>query len=168
LPSEERESAKKFYAETQFVRTNDSSVRTACAQKADPCAGLSLSLSLSPALAPPSHVSETSSPLAVSAKKHSRKPPRGESADELIENLQKEPAFEKLNVRSEFNRCAVWCATNRKAPPSRRRLVNWLLKSAIDAPLNGAGSGKSARKREEDEAFQKALERNGGLFAKGA
>jgi len=113
-------------------------------------------------------VSEAPPPLAVSAnKKRSPKPQHSESADAVIDDLQKTPAFARLDVRAEYDRCAVWCATNRKAPPSKRRLVNWLLRSADNAPLNGAASGRSAKKREEDEAFRKALERN-GLFAKGA
>lgn len=45
--------------------------------------------------------------------------------EEYLEELQKNPAYERLNVRECFHKMVAWCQVKGKHP-TRARLVNWL------------------------------------------
>ena len=60
------------------------------------------------------------------------------STEEIITEIQQQPAFVGLDVNREYARCAAWCRANNKPEPSKRRLVNWCLRAASDAPLLSA------------------------------
>lgn len=58
----------------------------------------------------------------------------GLSDDQWLTEIGAQPAFSGLNVRQEVESCRVWSATN-NCQPTRRRIVNWLLKALRDRPM---------------------------------
>ena len=63
-----------------------------------------------------------------------RKVPRMTDAD-WLNGLKATPAYQGIDVDRETAKCAAWCEANRKAPPSRRRIINWL--NRVERPVNG-------------------------------
>ncbi|HWQ32279.1 MAG TPA: hypothetical protein VNQ79_05295 [Blastocatellia bacterium] len=78
--------------------------------------------------------------------------------EEFLEELQAQPAYQRLNVRLIYSKMASWCRVNGKEP-TRRRLINWLNRE--DQPLQVAEAANSAngyvrtpeQQRRNQEAF---------------
>ena len=85
------------------------------------------------------------------------------TVSQIIEEVQNQPAFQSIDVQREYEKCLAWCSTNGHQVPSKRRLVNWCLRSLENAPLFGSAKASPADRKQavRDEAFLSALERNG-------
>lgn len=57
--------------------------------------------------------------------------------EDYLEELQRNPAYQALNVRALFHKMVAWCEVKRKQP-TRARLVNWLNRE--DPPMNTNGA----------------------------
>jgi hypothetical protein len=80
---------------------------------------------------------------AAKPPKKEKKPKQPEMTDEeWICSLEKDEAFNGLNVRAEIARCGAWCRQNVKksGPPTRKRIVNWLIKADKVMDLRGQGA----------------------------
>jgi hypothetical protein len=63
-----------------------------------------------------------------------RKADQAKTIEEILAELQADPAFAHLDVAAEYARCSAWCTANHKQPPSRQRFTNWLLRA--EKPLS--------------------------------
>jgi hypothetical protein len=81
--------------------------------------------------------------LAGFAQKKPRKKKQSDMTDEeWIATVEQDEAFRGLNIRHEIARCGAWYKQNiaKTGAPSRRRIINWLLKQEkiVDLKLMGA------------------------------
>lgn len=58
------------------------------------------------------------------------------SQDEWLEGLVRNPAYDGIDVKVQFEKMKVWCKEHRKEP-TRRRFVNWL--NRCDKPITQGG-----------------------------
>lgn len=58
------------------------------------------------------------------SKSSSRKPP-SVITEELLQELERDPAYSGIDIRHVFAKMCRWCKTNRRHP-TERRLINWL------------------------------------------
>ncbi len=63
----------------------------------------------------------------------------GQSDEEWLAEIGAHPALVGVNVRQEVESCRLW-SSSRGVKPSRKRIVNWLLKAVADRPIS---SGRS-------------------------
>lgn len=91
--------------------------------------------------------------------------PEPQTREQAIADLQLDPAFRNVDVAGECQRCEIWCKANAKQF-SRKRFVNWLLKSAADASLGPPQfvgrihqDKNAAREAHFDELMKKRIER---------
>lgn len=74
------------------------------------------------------------------------------TSNNLISDLQANPAYKEINVTVEYHKLVAWCSAN-NCRPTRRRFVNWL--NRIEVPLAASPSPgltveeKNARAREK-------------------
>ncbi len=77
----------------------------------------------------------------------------GQSDDDWLAEIGAHPALVGVNVRQEVESCRLW-SSSRGVKPSRRRIVNWLLKAVADRPLRvqqGQFAGGAAPTRPQTE-----------------
>ncbi len=67
----------------------------------------------------------------------------GQSDDDWLAEIGAHPALVGVNVRQEVESCRLW-SSSRGVKPSRRRIVNWLLKAVADRPLRPSNAGQFA------------------------
>ncbi len=67
----------------------------------------------------------------------------GQSDDEWLAEMAAHPALVGVNVRQEVESCRLW-SSSRGVKPSRRRIVNWLLKAVADRPMQSPNQGRFA------------------------
>jgi uncharacterized protein YdaU (DUF1376 family) len=70
---------------------------------------------------------------------------------EWFQSLKSNPAYEGLNIETEYGKMRAWCGANSKQP-SRRRFVNWL--NRADRPMLAG-----PKQLESDAATQRNVER---------
>lgn len=77
----------------------------------------------SPSLSVPSPKDKEEEKSAVPVSKK-RSPPLAPDS-EWLEELQRQPIYQHVNVKAVFQKCWNWCEVN-KASCTRRRFINWL------------------------------------------
>lgn len=73
----------------------------------------------------------------------------GLSDDEWLAEIGSHPALVGVNVRQEVESCRLW-SSSRGVKPSRKRIVNWLLKAVADRPLRPQQSQYAGRIANQD------------------
>lgn len=71
--------------------------------------------------------------------------------DDWLDDLQKNPAYERVNVRVEFARAQVWAETNRRQC-TRRFFVGWLNRAK---PMDVKGQPNGNRKSEREKSAER-------------
>lgn len=62
----------------------------------------------------------------------------GMSDEEWFAQLAKDPAMDGVDVKAQATKCRLWTQTKFGEPPSRMRILNWLLKCDRTLPANGS------------------------------
>lgn len=79
-------------------------------------------------------------------RKRSTTPIGQMTEDEFMESLESDPAFAGIDIKREAGKMQAWCKY-RGVQPTRRRLINWLMKAerTIGSSYDGRSSAAPAQ-----------------------
>jgi len=72
-----------------------------------------------------------------------------------IAYLESLPHLQGIDVKREIGKCQLWTTTNKGVPPTRKRIINWLLK--VERPVTQSYRGHSSAANQRDYQLEQGL-----------